>query len=380
MKAAAIVVSALFAIGTASPAHAQLGGILGTAKKIGDKAADAKAQWQSYELTDKEEQQLGDQVSRKLCDHFGVYQDAPVTKYVSLVGTVLAQESKRPKLDWKFIVLDTDGVNAYAAPGGYIHITRGLLGLVKSESELAGVLGHEITHVTEKHTINAIAQDKREGAFVQKLASGQDPRLQFLAGLGERAFQKVLDGTFSRGDENEADEKGAQLANKAGYAPNGMLDVLKKIDERNGGREERNGLFASHPDTKDRIDNLEKTIVEKKLTSKATVEARYRENITFDVKPIAEITKDVAGAAGLASGDKKKDDKNDDKKKKDDEKKKGTDSIGSGKQTLAEQQTSSAGARGGFPDRDARGGPNKNPLNVKISGGELSAFKKGIVA
>ena len=91
---------------------------------------------------------------------------------------------------------------------------------------------------------------------------------------------------------------------------------------------------------------------------------------------------DVSGAAGLASGDKKKDDdKNDDKKKKDDEKKKGLGTgISSGKQTLAQQQTSSAGARGGLPDRDAKGGSNPNALSVKVTAAELEAFKKGIVA
>src|SRR5260221_2429622 len=132
MKAAAFVLSALFAIGTASPAHAQLGG-LGKLKGIADKGANAKAKYDDFNIDDKEERQLGDQVSLKLRSHFGVFQSAPVTKYVSLVGTALAQASTRPNLDWQIIVLDTDAVNAYAAPGGIIHVTRGLLGLMKSE-------------------------------------------------------------------------------------------------------------------------------------------------------------------------------------------------------------------------------------------------------
>ena len=76
-------------------------------------------------MSDAEERKIGEQVSLKLREHFGVYQDEAVTKYVTLVGTVLAQASTRPNLDWQFIVLDTDGVNAYAAPGGIVHITRG---------------------------------------------------------------------------------------------------------------------------------------------------------------------------------------------------------------------------------------------------------------
>jgi predicted Zn-dependent protease len=382
MKAAALILSAFFVIGTASPARAQLGG-LGKLKKIGDKAADAKQKYDDYNITDQEEKQLGDQVSLKLRDHFGVYQNEPVTKYVSLVGTALAQASSRPALEWKFIVLDTDGVNAYAAPGGIVHITRGLLGLMKSESELAGVLGHEITHVTEKHTVNAIKQSKGISMTADAAGSGGSLRDQFIAKMSALAFNKIFEGEFSQRDENNADETGVRIANKIGYAPNGMVDVLKKIDARNGSREDRNGMFASHPATKDRIESLEKQIKNEKLTATATVESRYQQNITFDAKPVSEIAMDVEGAAGLASGDKKKtDDKKADEKKTDEPKKNkfGLSSITGGKQTQASQQTASAGARGGLPDRDAKGGPNKSPLGVKITAAELEAFKKGIAS
>ena len=115
-------------------------------------------------MTDAEEHQIGQEVSDKMVETFGVYQDANVTKYVTLVGAVLAQASPRPGIDWQFVVLDTEGVNAFAAPGGFIHITKGLLGLMKNEAELAGVLAHEIIHVTEKHTVNAI--QKSDGVKV----------------------------------------------------------------------------------------------------------------------------------------------------------------------------------------------------------------------
>src|SRR3954468_14691274 len=159
MKAATLVLAAAFLAAGAPPAHAQLGA-LGKIKKGADKAADAKQKLDDLTFSEQEERQIGEQVSVKLRQRFGVMQDAGVTKYVSLVGSVLGQASSRPALDWKFIVLDTDGVNAYAAPGGFIHVTRGLLGLLKNESELAGVLGHEITHVTQKHTITAIQRSK----------------------------------------------------------------------------------------------------------------------------------------------------------------------------------------------------------------------------
>jgi predicted Zn-dependent protease len=388
MRAAAFVLSAMFLVSTAAPARAQLGA-LGKIKKAADHAADAKKKYDDYNITEQEERQLGEQVSAKLREHFGVYQDQAVTRYVTLVGSVLAQQSARPKLDWKFIVLDTEGVNAYAAPGGFVHITKGLLGLIKNEAELAGVLGHEITHVTEKHTVSAIQRDKKITLTTDELKSAGNPRVEFLTKMGTQAYDDVFDGKFSREDEGEADDVGVALANKIGYSPRGMIDVLKKIDERNGAQDERNGLFASHPVTSDRIQTIEKEIGAKKLTAKATVEPRYKQFITFDARPITEISADVEGASGLLSGDKKKDDdkKNadadKDKKDADKDKKKGgfgLSSITGTKQAKANQQTASAGARGVSPDRDAKGGPNKDALGVKITPADLEAFKKGIAS
>src|SRR5450759_3324682 len=113
-------------------------------------------------ITEGDEIRLGQAVSDKVRARYGVVQDEAVHRYVTLVGAVLAISSSRPGLPWKFIVLDTDGVNAFAAPGGFIHITRGALALLGSEAELAGVLAHEIIHVTEKHTVKAIQKGKME--------------------------------------------------------------------------------------------------------------------------------------------------------------------------------------------------------------------------
>jgi predicted Zn-dependent protease len=380
MKAAAFVLSTLL---LAAPAYAQLGG-LGKIKGIADKGANAKNKYDELNFTDEEERQLGDQVSLKLRNRFGVDQDEAVTKYVTLVGKVLADASTRPRLDWKFVVLDTDGVNAYAAPGGIIHITRGLLGLMKSESQLAGVLGHEITHVAVKHTVRAIQRSKSISLGADTAGGSGGLKSALIAKVADKAFEVLYTGELSREDENEADQGGARLANKVGYAPTGMVDVLKMIDARNNGREDRNGLFASHPATKDRISKLEKQIASEKLTGKATADARYKSHITFEAKPVTEIAVDVEGAAGLASGDKKKadDTKSADAKKAEEPKKKGLglSSITGGKQQASTQQTASAGARGGLPDRDAVGGPNKSMLAVKISAAEIEAFKKGIAA
>ncbi len=383
MKSAAFVLAAVL---TAAPAHAQLGGLLNKAQKAGD----AKSKFDDLNITEQEERQLGEQVSMNLRDKYGVYQDKDVTKYVSLLGGVLAQQSTRPGLAWTFIVLDTDGVNAFAAPGGLIHVTRGLLGLAKNEAELAGVLGHEITHVTAKHTVRAIQKSKGISMGADQ-AGGGSAKNAIIAKMAEQAYRVILDGEFSREDENEADRVGVVLANKIGYAPGGLVRVLKKLDARNNGRDDRNGLFASHPATEDRITKIEQQIAAQKLTASASGEARYAQNIHFDAKPVVEMAMAVDGSAGLAGGGKDakaaatpdptaKPDQN----AKPDQKKKGgllgKFTTSSSEQKQSSQTVASAGARGGFPDRDAKGGANKSPLAIKVTAAELEAFKKGISA
>ncbi|MGH9408975.1 MAG: M48 family metalloprotease [Vicinamibacterales bacterium] len=377
MKKAVIVVAAAL---LASPACAQgLGGFL-------NKAANAKQKYDEWNITDQEEHQIGADVSAKLCDRFGVVQDEGLTRYVSLVGAVLAQASSRPNLPWKFIVLDTDGVNAFAAPGGYIHITRGLLGLIKNEAQLAGVLGHEITHVTEKHTVHAIQHSKLISMGGDQVAGGS-MRGEFITKLTQKSFEDIFNGQFSQADERAADEGGVRLANKVGYSPVGLVDVLKALDARNSASPARNGWFASHPAIQERISALEKQIASEHLASKATVEARYKQHVTFVAIPTSQIAMDVNGAAGLAGDDSSSSKKDNGKTSgsNDQPKKKGLmgglTSITSSKQNQSSQTVASAGARGlGTPDRDAKGGSNKNPLRITITPAELESFKKGIVA
>ena len=376
MKAAAFVLAVAFLAAGAVPARAQFGGALGKIQKGADQAAKAKKNYDDVHFTDAEERQLGEHVSERLRQRFGVVQDRELTKYVTLVGAVVAQQSSRPGLQWTFIVLDTDGVNAYAAPGGFVHVTRGLLGMIKNEAELAGVLGHEITHIADKHTIRAIQKGKMMDIGTDYATSNASWTKEQLAKMGDKLFQHVFEGQWSQADENDADHGGAIDANKAGYNPDGIVTALEKLDARNSGSSSHNGWFASHPDTKDRINKVTKEISSEKLISKATVEARYKQHISFDAKPLSDVPQGEAGAAGLASGEKKKDDET----KKDDGKKKGgLSSITGGKQQASAQQTASAGARGVGNDTYAKGGSNPSLVAVKVSPEEITAFKKGIV-
>ena len=186
-------------------------------------------------------------------------------KYVTLVGRTVTEKSTRPGLPWTFIVLDTDAVNAFAAPHGYVHITRGALALMKDESELAGVLAHEIVHVTEEHTIDALKKNTIKSAAAAEVAGG-NAMIEFLANA---AYNNILDNAYSRGDEGLADAVGITLISKAGYAPQGLGNFLTTLAERNKSATEKRGLFSSHPEMQARQDKLASTITKGKLAGHA---------------------------------------------------------------------------------------------------------------
>ncbi|MFL6279678.1 MAG: M48 family metalloprotease [Vicinamibacterales bacterium] len=378
----------------AAPAHAQTGSLNDRLKQLQEARDKIDKKVGEIRISDADERKLGEDVSAKLRQEFGVYQDKDLTKYVSLVGKVLTQGSSRPYLDWQFIVLDTDGVNAFASPGGLIHVTRGLLGLITTESELAGVLGHEITHVTAKHTARAIQKNKLVSLTAQEVGGSAGLSDTLISQLAGAAYKTIISNAFDRDDEIEADRVGIGLANKAGYSPHGLSDVLKRLQERNRDQDQPNGLFASHPLVKDRIAGIGSAITEDRLAASATVAARYAKHITFTAKPIAEIPV-IEGTRGLTGGESKakdgkesaaKDPASKDPKQPEPTtppKKKGglLGRIGltTGSQSQNTQTVASAGARGlGQPDRDAKGGSNPARVAIIINPAELVEFKKGI--
>ena len=358
----------------ATPAAAQFDKI-GKGLAVAKKANDAI-------YTEAEKQQLGAEVSGNIRKKFGVVQDPAVHRYVTLVGAVLARVSKKPDYSWRFIVLDTDAVNAFAAPGGYVHITKGCLALIANESELAGVLGHELTHVVEDHTIKALSK----AGFVDTAASASGKGGEITAGLVNQVTSIALQG-FGRGEELESDRDGLSLAAKAGYQPDGLRTFLQRLTDRNKNSSEKRGLFASHPAMQERLDKLASQ-EKKEKASTVTLEARFKQFISYKPVPQSQIATVTAGASGLASGSsssaKKADDK--DAKKdggKDDEKpkKKGfglgglASSLGGGEKKSG-QTVASGGARGLDPEVDAKGGPNPAVVSVAVSRSDIDAFRK----
>jgi beta-barrel assembly-enhancing protease len=375
MRRQTAVVMAL-AAALAAPAFAADEGQLG---RIGGAVKRAQ-QLQDLQVTDAEEQELGAAVSQRMRERYGVVQDPAVHRYVALVGGVLAQASSKPALTWNFIVLDTDAVNAFAAPGGFVHITKGALALIQSEAELAGVLGHEIIHVTEKHTIRAIQKSKTIQMGTDETLSGNAALLNKVA---DNIYLDIIEKGFGRAEENESDEKGIVIVNTVGYAPQGLSSFLARLQERNKEAKERRGLFASHPEMKERLDRLATQITTSKLASTATVEDRYRKNISYTPVSQTAIAVVEAGAAGLTGGAETpaaKAEEKTEEPKKEEPKKRGFGvgrmlPTGGGEQKSA-QASASGGTRGVDPERDAKGGSNPALVPVKIVAADLSAFKK----
>jgi len=181
--------------------------------------------------------------------------DPAVQQYVNKVGLWVALQSDRPDLPWHFAVVDTDDIDAFAAPGGYVFITRGLLLHMHSEAELAGVLGHEITHVVLKHHLKEL----QRAARMNLAGQAAEAELQ-RNGHSTALADKVADATrnlYSKGldkdDEFDADRAGVVLATRAGYEPYGLLAVLQTLE----GVDPKSGkvqlLLATHPSPADRI-------------------------------------------------------------------------------------------------------------------------------
>jgi len=374
MKKAALAAALLL---WAAPAFAQFGKI-GQLGKVAEQAQKAS----ELRVSEKDERDLGERVSGSVRSEFGVLQDPALTRYVSLVGNVLAKASSRPGLNWEFIVLDTDGVNAFAAPGGLVHITKGALGLIRNESELAGVLGHEIAHITRKHSVNSIQRSK--GAKLVTEEAGARTNVWFTH-VADIVYDNIVEKGWDRGDEDDADQEGVRLANKVGYNPAGLTSFLQKLMDRNKNYKgsKPNGLFATHPDTKERIASVTRQIAAEKLKSGAMGEARYASNVKFEAKPVSAVALSRSDAKGVAGGASTPPTE----APKKEEKKAGgmfgglAGKLSTGKQKEGTQASASAGGRAvdpTRPDRYSAGGGNPSKVAVSISDSDIAAFRKGI--
>lgn len=228
------------------------------------------AQTASRDVGEPEEIEVGQGVAQSLLGAAPLLKNERIQRYVNQVGRWLASQSERPDLPWQFGVLDNENINAFAAPGGAIFITNGLLKKLQSESELAGVLGHEIAHVVQKHHINAmksgamgeIGKIGLQAAFDNKLGKmGAGGQVARSLGVGEMGAELVKQGMFvkplDRGLEYEADRMGVIIAARAGYDPYGLVAALQMLQGQATEDPLMGLLFKTHPTPGDRIQQLE---------------------------------------------------------------------------------------------------------------------------
>ncbi|MDH3229041.1 MAG: M48 family metalloprotease [Alphaproteobacteria bacterium] len=213
-------------------------------------------------MSPQDERQRGAELHPEVVKEFGgVYDDTRVTQYVAVLGGRLAKATELPDQNYTFTVLDSPVVNAFALPGGYVYITRGLMALAGDEAELAGVLGHELGHVVARHAAQRYSRGLIVGGIAGLLGAvtGSETVGDIAAGIGSLTFVQP----FSREQELEADRLGVRYISRAGYDPGAMTSFLAKMREnsrleariagRNPDEADARDIMSTHPRTADRV-------------------------------------------------------------------------------------------------------------------------------
>lgn len=202
-------------------------------------------------LSESDEIKLGKQTDAEVRKQYGVYQDQKLNAYLNDMCQKLAALSHRPNLPYKLEIVDASVVNAFAVPGGYVYLTRGILANLNNEAELAGVMGHELGHITARHSAQQYsrAQLAQVGVLVGGLFLGD-----VVSGLAQLGAG-MLFLSFSRDNERQADQLGVEYASKAGYDGKELAAFFETLERMNPGSD-RSGLpgwFSTHPSPEDRV-------------------------------------------------------------------------------------------------------------------------------
>ncbi len=210
-------------------------------------------------MSPQQEKQVGAEEHPNIIAQYGEYDNARVQSYVRQIGMRVTRNTERPNVDYKFYVLDTPMVNAFALPGGYIYISRGLLAIADNEAELAAVLGHEAGHITGRHSAERYSRSVVTQLGAGLLAAAVDSAgVSQALGLGSDLYLK----SYSRSQENEADTLGIRYLSRNGYDSSAMTTFLENLQRASAFEAMENGssssaagvsYFSTHPATSDRV-------------------------------------------------------------------------------------------------------------------------------
>ena len=230
-----------------------LGGLLGAKEKdlqLLKKGLKAAQSFQPIGID--EEIAIGQGVAIEAFSRFGgEYKNDALTTYVNLVGKTVAEVSDRPELTYRFAILNSREQNAFAAPGGYIFVTIGLLKTLKNEAELAGVLAHEVAHVTQKHMLNTLQRSAILSSVSEFSLSAMNKDPQLFSNVIDAATDMLFEKGLDKELELEADSYGIEFAYRAGYHPNGLRIYLATLKAQEGKADSR--FFSTHPSTSERL-------------------------------------------------------------------------------------------------------------------------------
>lgn len=237
----------------------------------------ATGQRQLSLIGEGQEIEIGRENDRQVIASMGLVDDPALQDYVDRLGQTLAAQSERPDLPWTFRVVDDPVVNAFALPGGFIYVTRGILAHFNSEAELVSVLGHEIGHVTARHSVERLSK----GQLTQiGLGVGMilEPELQQYGDLAQMGLG-ILFLKFSRDDERQADDLGLRYLRRANYDPREMVDVFEMLDRVSAAQSEGGrlpGWLSTHPAPENRVERIASQIGGEPAGMERPVVARAR--------------------------------------------------------------------------------------------------------
>jgi predicted Zn-dependent protease len=231
----------------------------------------------SQNLSDDAEISLGQTIGLQATNTYKLDHDPDLTRYVTLVARTIGAASSAPQYKYFVGVLDTDEVNAFSGPRGYIFITRGAIRRMHDESELAGVLAHEIGHVARQHGLNAVKNANGWAAVVDTAAAGEQHIAAFKKAVSAGITLVFVNG-YSREQEDEADAEAVKYTIAAGYDPHGLPRFLQRIEaEQQGGVK----LFPTHPGIPDRIKLIDAAIDKAGAPGGATLADRFQASVAL---------------------------------------------------------------------------------------------------
>ena len=204
-------------------------------------------------VSEEDEIKVGEEAAAVLLGAVPLVDNEPVQRYLNRVGHWVALHTKRPHLPWKFGLLESDDINAFAAPGGYVFVTRGLMMQMESEAELASTLAHEVVHVLEKHHLDAVQKGAKMELAISMLGSNSNAKKREKLQRISSGFKELYSRGLSKEDEYQADRMGLVIAARAGYDPYGLPAVLQNLQAMNPQSQSLALMFKTHPTPTQRL-------------------------------------------------------------------------------------------------------------------------------